>query len=208
MTLANAPKTGGQDVFTLPELPFAKNALEPHMSAETFDFHHGKHHNAYVVKGNELIQGTGLESLSLEDIVCKAKEQGNMPLFNNAGQHYNHSFFWNCLSPSGGGTPTGALLDKINAAFGSFEKFKEEFVNAGIGQFGSGWVWLVENNGTLEIAKTANAETPLTEGKKPLLVCDVWEHAYYIDYQNRRPDFLKAFLENLVNWDFAASNLS
>lgn len=206
MTLATAQDKAG-DVFTLPELPFAKNALEPHMSAETFDYHHGKHHNAYVVKANELIQGTGLEDLPLEDVVRQAKAKGLGPLFNNVGQHFNHSFFWQCMKPQGGGEPTGALLEKINASFGSFDKFKEDFVNGGIGQFGSGWVWLVENGGKLEIVKTANAETPLTEGKKPLLVCDVWEHAYYIDFQNRRPDFLKSFLENLVNWDFVASNL-
>ncbi|TNE32242.1 MAG: superoxide dismutase [Alphaproteobacteria bacterium] len=206
MTLANAQDKAGE-VFTLPELPFAKNALEPHMSAETFDYHHGKHHNAYVVKANELIQGTGLEDLPLEEIVRQAKAKGLGPLFNNVGQHFNHSFFWQCMKPQGGGEPTGALLDKINASFGSFDKFKEEFVNGGIGQFGSGWVWLVENGDKLEIVKTANAETPLTEGKKPLLVCDVWEHAYYIDFQNRRPDFLKSFLDNLVNWDFVAGNL-
>ncbi len=206
MTLATAQDKAG-DVFTLPELPFAKNALEPHMSAETFDYHHGKHHNAYVVKANELIQGTGLEDLPLEEVVRQAKAKGLGPLFNNVGQHFNHSFFWQCMKPQGGGEPTGALLEKINASFGSFDKFKEDFVNGGIGQFGSGWVWLVENGGKLEIVKTANAETPLTEGKKPLLVCDVWEHAYYIDFQNRRPDFLKSFLENLVNWDFVASNL-
>lgn len=207
MTLTATQNEDSMDVFTLPELPFAKDALAPHMSAETFDFHHGKHHNAYVVKGNELIQGTGLENLSLEDIVKEAKAKGMGPLFNNAGQHYNHSFFWNCLTPNGGGAPTGAVAEKIDAAFGSFDKFREEFINAGIGQFGSGWVWLVESNGALEIVKTANAETPLTDGKTPLLVCDVWEHAYYIDFQNRRPDFLASFLDNLVNWDFVASNL-
>ncbi len=207
MTLTATQNEDSMDVFTLPELPFAKDALAPHMSAETFDFHHGKHHNAYVVKGNELIQGTGLEGLSLEDIVKEAKAKNMGPLFNNAGQHYNHSFFWNCLTPNGGGAPTGALAEKIDAAFGSFDKFREEFINAGIGQFGSGWVWLVESNGALEITKTANAETPLTEGKTPLLVCDVWEHAYYIDFQNRRPDFLASFLDNLVNWEFVASNL-
>ena len=148
-----------------------------------------------------------MENLSLEEIVKEAKAKDMGPLFNNAGQHYNHSFFWNCLTPNGGGAPTGAVAEKIDAAFGSFDKFREEFINAGIGQFGSGWVWLVESNGALEIVKTANAETPLTDGKTPLLVCDVWEHAYYIDFQNRRPDFLASFLDNLVNWDFVASNL-
>lgn len=209
MTLSTATQhEDNMDVFTLPELPFAKDALAPHMSAETFDFHHGKHHNAYVGKANELIQGTGLENLSLEEIVKEAKAKNMGPLFNNVGQHYNHSFFWQCMTPNGGGAPTGALAEKIDASFGSFNVFKDEFVNGGMGQFGSGWVWLVDNNGTLEIAKTANAESPLTEGKTPLLVCDVWEHAYYLDFQNRRPDFLKSFLDNLVNWDFVASNLS
>lgn len=194
--------------LTLPELPFAKDALEPHMSSKTLDFHHGKHHNAYVVKGNELLEGAGLEGKSLEELVIATHAQGVGPLFNNVGQHYNHSFFWNCLAPNGGGVPTGELADKINDAFGSFDAFKTEFVNGGIGQFGSGWVWLVSNNGTLEIVKTSNAETPLTDGKTPLLVCDVWEHAYYIDFKNRRPDFLACFLDNLANWEFAANNLN
>ncbi len=207
MTLVATTKEENMDIFTLPTLPFAKDALEPHMSAETFDFHHAKHHNAYVGKANELIIGTGLENLSLEEIVKAAKTKEMGALFNNVGQHYNHSFFWNCLSPNGGGIPTGAIADKINTAFGSFDSFKTEFINAGIGQFGSGWVWLVDNNGTLEIVKTANADTPITDGMKPLLVCDVWEHAYYIDFQNRRPDFLASFLDNLVNWEFANSNL-
>lgn len=193
--------------FTLPDLPFAKDALEPHISAQTFDFHHGKHHKTYVDKANELVQGTNLEGMSLEAAVKEAHAKGGA-LFNNVAQHYNHSFFWNCMKPNGGGEPTGALADKIKSDFGSFEKFQEEFVAGGVGQFGSGWVWLVANNGKLEIVKTANAETPLTDGKTPLLVCDVWEHAYYLDYQNRRPDFLKVFVEKLVNWDFANENLS
>ena len=194
--------------FTLPELPFASDALEPHMSANTLSFHHGKHHNAYVGKANELIVGTDLEGKSLEEAVVESYKQGVGPLFNNIAQHYNHSFFWNCLSPNGGGEAPAELSDKIVESFGSFDAFKEEFINAGIGQFGSGWVWLVLDNGKLSIEKTANAETPLALGKKPVLVCDVWEHAYYLDYQNRRPDFLKTFLENMVNWDFAVSNLS
>lgn len=191
----------------LPELPFDKNALEPHMSANTLDFHHGKHHNAYVSKGNELLAEAGLSAQSLEDLVIAAAKIGG-PLFNNVGQHYNHSFFWNSLSPDGGGAPSGAILERIAADFGSFEAFKTEFIAGGTGQFGSGWVWLVSNAGKLEIVKSANAETPLTEGKNPILVCDVWEHAYYLDFQNRRPDFLASFLDNLVNWDFANENLA
>jgi Fe-Mn family superoxide dismutase len=191
----------------LPELPFAKDALAPHMSADTLDFHHGKHHNAYVVKGNELLEGAGLEADSLEQLVMEAAKTGG-GLFNNVGQHYNHSFFWNSISPNGGGQPTGAVADAINASFGSYENFKAEFVAGGVGQFGSGWVWLAAEGETLKIVQTANADTPLTEGLKPILVCDVWEHAYYLDFQNRRPDFLSSFLDNLVNWEFANQNLA
>ena len=192
--------------FTLPNLPYPSNGLEPHISAKTFEFHHGKHHKAYVDKANELVKGSPLEGQSLEKAVIESKKQGG-PLFNNIGQIYNHNLFWESMKPNGGGQPTGALLEKINATFGSYDAFKEQFVNAGIGQFGSGWVWLVAANGKLEIAKTANADTPLTDGKTPLIVCDVWEHAYYIDYQNRRADFLKVFIEKLVNWEYAAENL-
>lgn len=190
----------------LPDLPFAKDALEPHMSANTLDFHHGKHHNAYVVKGNELLEDAGLSADNLETLVIEAAKVGG-GLFNNVGQHYNHSFFWNSISANGGGEPSGAIADAINASFGSYDNFKKEFVAGGMGQFGSGWVWLVADGDTLKIAKSANAETPLTDGLKPLLVCDVWEHAYYLDFQNRRPDFLASFLDNLVNWDFANQNL-
>lgn len=193
--------------FILPQLPYDKTALEPHISAKTFEFHHGKHHKAYVDKANELVKGTALEGMALEKAVIEARKQGAGPLFNNIGQIYNHNLFWLSMLPNGGGTPSAALLDKITAAFGSFDAFKEQFVNAGIGQFGSGWVWLVSNNGKIEIVKTANAETPLTDGKLPLLVCDVWEHAYYLDYQNRRADFLKVFVEKLANWKFAAEQL-
>ncbi|MGA0449554.1 MAG: superoxide dismutase [Pseudohongiellaceae bacterium] len=191
----------------LPELPFAKDALAPHMSADTLDFHHGKHHNAYVVKGNELLEGAGLEADSLEQLVMEAAKAGG-GLFSNVGQHYNHSFFWNSISPNGGGQPAGAVADAINASFGSYENFKAEFVAGGVGQFGSGWVWLAAEGETLKIVQTANADTPLTEGLKPILVCDVWEHAYYLDFQNRRPDFLSSFLDNLVNWEFANQNLA
>jgi len=190
----------------LPDLPFAKDALEPHMSANTLGFHHGKHHNAYVVKGNELLEDAGLSADNLEALVIEAAKVGG-GLFNNVGQHYNHSFFWNSISANGGGEPTGAIADAINASFGSFENFKKEFVAGGVGQFGSGWVWLVADGDTLKITKSANAETPLTDGLKPLLVCDVWEHAYYLDFQNRRPDFLASFIDNLANWDFANQNL-
>ncbi|HCL72647.1 MAG: superoxide dismutase [Fe] [Gammaproteobacteria bacterium] len=190
----------------LPDLPFGKDALEPHMSANTLDFHHGKHHNAYVVKGNELLEDAGLSADNLEALVIEAAKVGG-GLFNNVGQHYNHSFFWNSISANGGGEPTGAIADAINASFGSFENFKKEFVAGGVGQFGSGWVWLVADGDTLKITKSANAETPLTDGLKPLLVCDVWEHAYYLDFQNRRPDFLASFIDNLANWNFANQNL-
>jgi Fe-Mn family superoxide dismutase len=191
----------------LPELPFAKDSLAPHMSSETLDFHHGKHHNAYVVKGNELLEDAGIDADNLEDLVKKCAEKGG-PLFNNVGQHYNHSFFWNSISPNGGGTPSGELAAAIDASFGSFDNFKTEFVNGGVGQFGSGWVWLVADGDALKVVKSANAETPLTDGLKPLLVCDVWEHAYYLDFQNRRPDFLASFIDNLANWDFANQNLA
>lgn len=191
----------------LPDLPYPKDALEPHMSAQTLDFHHGKHHNAYVTKGNELVEKAGLTADSLEELVKKAAKEGG-PLFNNVGQVYNHNFFWKCMSPNGGGKPLGAIAERIDKDFGSHEAFKTEFVNGGVGQFGSGWVWLVDNGGKLEIAKTPNAETPLTQGKTPILVCDVWEHAYYLDFQNRRPDFLSSFLDNLVNWEFANENLA
>lgn len=191
----------------LPELPFAKDSLAPHMSSDTLDFHHGKHHNAYVVKGNELLEDAGVDADSLEELVKKTAEAGGA-LFNNVGQHYNHSFFWNSISPNGGGAPTGDIAAAIDASFGSFDNFKTEFVNGGVGQFGSGWVWLVADGDQLKIAKSANAETPLTDGLKPILVCDVWEHAYYLDFQNRRPDFLASFIDNLVNWDFANQNLS
>ena len=191
----------------LPELPFAKDALAPHMSGDTFDYHHGKHHDAYVVKGNELLAEAGIDASDLVQLVHETAKIGGA-LFNNVGQHYNHSFFWNSLSPEGGGAPTGEIAARIDADFGSLDEFKAQFVAGGVGQFGSGWVWLVERDGKLAIEKSANAETPLTTGAKPLLVCDVWEHAYYLDFQNRRPDFLASFIDNLVNWDFANANLA
>jgi Fe-Mn family superoxide dismutase len=196
--------------FELPTLPYAKDALEPHMSANTFSFHHEKHHNTYVVNLNGLVEGTDLEGKSLEDIVAAtAGNPDKAGVFNNAAQVWNHTFFWHSMKPNGGGAPTGDLAAKIDADFGSFDAFKDAFKTAGATQFGSGWAWLVVGDGgKLEVVKTPNAETPLTAGKTPLLTCDVWEHAYYLDYQNRRPDFLAAFLDNLANWDFAADNLA
>ena len=189
-------------------LPYADNALEPYMSANTFSFHYGKHHAAYVTNLNKLIEGTELADKPLEEIVVTSFKEGKTPIFNNAGQVWNHNFFWQSMKPGGGGTPSGALADKINADFGSFDKFKEEFKNAAATQFGSGWAWLVVDNGTLKVTKTPNAENPVVHGQTPLLTLDVWEHAYYLDYQNKRPDFISTFLDHLVNWDFAAENFS
>ncbi|PJJ99830.1 superoxide dismutase [Fe] [Lysobacteraceae bacterium NML03-0222] len=187
----------------LPALPYDRTALEPHISGETIDFHYGKHHKAYVDNLNKMIEGTEFAALSLEEIIQKS--QGGM--FNNAAQVWNHTFYWNCLSPNGGGEPTGKLLEAINAAFGDFAKFKEEFTKTAIGTFGSGWAWLVQRpDGSLALVSTSNAATPLTGDDKPLLTCDVWEHAYYIDYRNARPTYLEHFW-NLVNWDFVAKNM-
>jgi len=190
--------------FELPPLPYEKNALEPHMSAETLDYHHDKHHAAYVTNLNNLIPGTEFEGKDLESII-KTSSGG---IFNNAAQVWNHTFFWNCLAPNAGGQPTGALADAINASFGSFDRFKEEFTKTAIGTFGSGWAWLVKkSDGSLGLASTIGAGNPMTAGDKPLLTCDVWEHAYYIDYRNARPKFVEAFW-NLVNWDFVAKNFA
>ena len=192
----------------LPDLPYAKDVLAPYISAQTLEFHHGKHHKAYVDNANKLIEGTALANESLETIIRNvAGDVSKAGLFNNAAQVWNHSFYWQCIKQKGGGTPAGAIADKIRATWGSFEKFKEEFKNAGVTQFGSGWAWLVLDGGTLKITKTANADTPIAHGIKPLLTVDVWEHAYYLDYQNRRPDYLTAFIENLINWDFVNANL-
>lgn len=192
--------------FTLPELPYDKAALEPYISSKTLDFHHGKHHKAYVDKANDLVKGTHLENMPLEQAVIEARREGVSPLFNNIGQIYNHNMFWLSIAPDGEGGASPALLEKIAEAFGDFDSFKSQFISMGVSQFGSGWVWLVSNRGALEIVKTPNAETPLTEGKTPLLVCDVWEHAYYLDYQNRRADFLEAFVAKLANWEYAMRN--
>jgi Fe-Mn family superoxide dismutase len=194
--------------ITLPDLPYPKNALAPHISEQTLEFHHGKHHKAYVDNANKLIAGTDLENLDLEAIIGKsAGDPAKVGIFNNAAQVWNHSFYWKCMKPNGGGAPTGAIASKITADFGSYEKFVEELKNAGVTQFGSGWAWLVLNGARLQVTKTPNAANPLTEGMKPLLVVDVWEHAYYLDYQNRRPDYLTTFVEKLVNWDFVNSCL-
>ena len=189
----------------LPDLPYAYDALDPYMSAETLKFHHDKHHNAYVENGNKLFEGIPNLGDTLEDVVVNAYKGGHQALFNNAGQHWNHSFFWSSMKPSGGGSLPGNLEKAINDSFGSFDTFRDEFIAAGLGQFGSGWCWLVmEKNSKLAITKTPNAETPLIHDQTPLLVCDVWEHAYYIDYRNARPKFLEAFVDNLANWDHAA----
>jgi Fe-Mn family superoxide dismutase len=186
--------------FSLPDLPYPHDALAPHMSKETLEFHHDKHHAAYVNTGNNLLKGTECENKSLEDVV-KGSFGKNAPLFNNAGQHYNHTHFWKWMKPKGGGAIPGALEKKIKEDLGSVEKMKEDFIAAGVGQFGSGWAWLAVKDGKIVIMKTPNGENPLVHGAKPILGCDVWEHSYYIDYRNRRPDYIKAFLEHLVNWE-------
>lgn len=194
--------------FILPKLPFQKDELEPHMSMETFDYHHEKHHNAYVVNLNKLLETKSeLHLKNLEEIILISSKNTSMSgIFNNAAQVWNHTFFWHSMKKDGGGKPSEALLKEIDKSFGSYEKFLEEFKNAATSQFGSGWVWLVKEFDVLKIVKTSNAETPITNEQKPLVCCDVWEHAYYIDFRNRRPDFVASFLENLINWDFAEKN--
>lgn len=194
--------------ITLPDLPYAQDALAPHISAQTLDFHHGKHHAAYVKNLNGLIDGSDLADKSLEDVILAvAGDAAKAGVFNNAAQIWNHTFYWNSMAPNGGGAPTGALAEAIDRDFGSFDAFKTAFAQAGATQFGSGWAWLVAVNGKLEVRKTGNAETPLTEdGVTPLLTMDVWEHAYYLDFQNRRPDYISTFLDHLVNWEFASAN--
>ncbi|MTW10664.1 superoxide dismutase [Fe] [Pseudoduganella eburnea] len=189
---------------TLPPLPYAMDALQPHISKETLEFHYGKHHQAYVTNLNNLIKGTEFENLSLEEIVKKSSGG----VFNNAAQVWNHTFYWNCMAPNAGGAPTGAVADAINAKFGSFDNFKAEFTKSCVGNFGSGWTWLVKKaDGSVEIVNTSNAATPLTGADKPLLTCDVWEHAYYVDYRNARPKYVETFW-NLVNWNFVAKNFA
>lgn len=195
--------------FELPKLPYAQDALEPYYSERTLSFHHGKHHQAYVTKTNELVSGTELEGKSIEDVVKAAKSSNNTKLFNQSAQVWNHTFFWHCMKPGGGGKPTGDVAAKIEEAFGSPEKFVEEYKTSAAGNFGSGWTWLVLEGGKVRIVNTDDADTPLVyDGQTPLLTIDVWEHAYYLDYQNRRPDFVQAFFDHLVNWDFVNENLS
>ena len=192
---------------TLPALPYAKDALAPHYSQETLEYHHGKHHNAYVVNLNNLQKGTEFEALDLEDIVKKASNPS--PIYNNAAQIWNHTFFWSCMKPAGGGAPTGALAAAIDAKWGSLDAFKEAFTKSAVGNFGSGWTWLVKKaDGSLDIVNTGAAGTPLTGADKALLTVDVWEHAYYIDYRNMRPKFVEVFLNSLVNWSFAEANFA
>ncbi|CAA7613263.1 superoxide dismutase, Fe [Magnetospirillum sp. LM-5] len=195
--------------FELPQLPYDKSALEPHISARTLEFHHGKHHNTYVVNLNGLIKDTDLATKSLDEIIMIAAKDlpAKQGLFNNSAQVWNHTFFWNCMKKGGGGKPSGKIGAKIEADFGSYEKFAEEFKNAALTQFGSGWAWLVLDGGKLKITKTANADLPMAHGQTALLTVDVWEHAYYIDFQNRRADFVQAFLDHLVDWSFVEKNL-
>ena len=188
----------------LPPLPWARDALAPHISAETIDYHYGKHHQTYVTNLNNQIKGTEFENLPLEEIIRKSS--GGM--FNNAAQVWNHTFYWSCMSPNGGGAPTGEVADKINSAFGSYDEFVKQFSDAATTQFGSGWAWLVEEDSGLSIMKTGNADLPLKHGTKALLTIDVWEHAYYIDYRNARPKYIETFVNSLLNWDFVAQNLA
>lgn len=205
----STPLSEAAMTITLPELPYAQNALEPHISANTLSFHYGKHHQAYVTNLNNLLKDNpDMANLPLEDIIRKsAGDAAKAGIFNNAAQVWNHTFYWHSMKPGGGGEPKGALADKINKDFGSFDKFKEAFKTAGATQFGSGWAWLVSDKGTLKVTKTPNADLPLVHGQTALLTMDVWEHAYYLDYQNKRPDYISTFLDKLVNWDFAEQNL-
>lgn len=193
----------------LPALPYEADALEPYIGATTLGFHHGKHHQTYVTNTNNLIKGTDLENASLEAIIAaSANNAEKVGLFNNAAQVWNHTFYWSCMKKGGGGAPTGAIAAKINEDFGSYDAFAEAFKNAGLTQFGSGWAWLVLESGKLKITKTPNADTPMAHGQKAILTVDVWEHAYYLDYQNKRADYIDTFLKHLVNWDFANANLA
>ena len=194
--------------FELPSLPYASDALAPYMSSETLDFHHGKHHQTYVTNLNNLVKDTDMKDSSLEEIVVKSSKDPSMAgIFNNAGQHWNHILFWQCMKPNGGGSMPSELESRITSDLGGIDQFKEAFIQAGITQFGSGWAWLAIDNGKLVVTKSPNASNPLVDGMKPILGCDVWEHSYYIDYRNKRPDYLKAFLDSMVNWEFVASQL-
>ena len=207
---ANGPAASGGATasFTLPALPYAQDALEPYISARTMSFHYGKHHQAYVDSVNKLVAGTPAAGQSLEKLIVENEGKADKAaIFNNAAQAWNHAFFWKSMKPGGGGQPTGKLADLIVKSFGSFDEFKTAFAAAAVAQFGSGWVWLVQEGDTLKIVKTSNADTPVAHKQIALLTCDVWEHAYYLDYQNRRKDFVQAFLDHLANWEFAASQL-
>jgi superoxide dismutase, Fe-Mn family len=193
--------------FTLPDLPFAKDALGPHMSAETLEYHHGKHHKAYVDKTNGMLAEKGLTDASLIEVIKAAKEKGDKGLFNNSAQIWNHSFFWQCLAPEGSTRPSGQLRDLINESFGGEQALLDKLATESVNHFASGWGWLVLNNGKLEVTSLHDADTPAVHGLTPLLTIDVWEHAYYIDYRNERPRFVKTVLENIINWDFVAQNL-
>ncbi len=194
--------------ISLPDLPYSRDDLAPYISENTLNFHYGKHHTAYVDNLNKLIEGTDLAGKSLEDIIDKvANDANNVAIFNNAAQVWNHTFYWKSMVPGGGGTPSGNIADKLQTDFGGYEKFAEQLKKAALAQFGSGWAWLVLNAGKLEVVKTSNADTPIAHGLKPLLTVDVWEHAYYLDYQNRRGDYLNAFFNNLINWDFVNNQL-
>ncbi len=190
--------------FELPPLPYAQDALAPHISAETLEYHYGKHHQTYVTNLNKLVEGTEFENASLEDVILKS----DGGLFNNSAQVWNHTFYWNSMTPDGGGAPQGAVADAIDSAFGSYHEFRAKFAEAATTQFGSGWAWLVDSGSGLEIMKTGNADLPLKHGAKALLTIDVWEHAYYIDFRNARPNYINTFLDSLVNWDFVAENLA
>jgi superoxide dismutase, Fe-Mn family len=190
--------------FELPPLPYAQDALAPHISAETLEYHYGKHHQTYVTNLNKLVDGTDLADASLEDVIMKS-EGG---VFNNSAQVWNHSFYWASMSPDGGGAPSGEVADAVNSAFGSYDTFKEKFAEAATTQFGSGWAWLVDSGSGLEIMKTSNADLPMKHGAKALLTIDVWEHAYYIDYRNARPNYISTFIDELLNWDFVAANMA
>ena len=193
--------------YQQPPLLYPENALEPFISAKTIGFHYGKHHVAYITNYNNLVAGTPFDTLSIEAVIVKAAvDPQHIGIFNNGAQAWNHSFYWNCLTPNGGGEPSGELATKISQDFGSFDKFKEELKSAAATQIGSGWAWLVLEGGKLKVVKTGNAQTPLTSGQKPILTIDVWEHAYYLDYQNRRPDYVATIIDNLLNWEFAAKN--
>ncbi len=208
-TIINKNKIGGTKMpFELPTLPYAKNALAPYITENTINYHYGKHHQAYVTNLNNLIAGTDLANKSLEEIIkISVSDKTKAGIFNNSAQVWNHTFYWHSMKPNGGGKPTGEVLKKIEQDFGSFENFVTEFKNAGATQFGSGWAWLVLDAGKLKVVKTGNAETPLTTSAKPLMTMDVWEHAYYLDYQNARPSYIDTFLNHLVNWDFVLENM-